>query len=120
MTRDEAKKRLKVWLICANCPEEKKCYDSYLHSTCEYTDYCDEVPIEEAVKVAIEALEQEPKTGHCKDCKYFEYNSVAKVDGIPLIVAHEICSRWGDGCKTSEDGYCFLFEPKEEANDDKV
>jgi hypothetical protein len=55
---------------------------------------------------------QEP-TGHCKDCKYFEYDSVAKVDGIPLIVAHEICSRWGDGCKTKEDGYCFLFEPQE-------
>ena len=55
----------------------------------------------------------QPKTGHCKDCKYFEYDSVAKVDGIPLIVAHEICSRWGDGCKTREDGYCFLFEPQE-------
>ena len=52
-------------------------------------------------------------TGHCKDCKYFECDSVAKVDGIPLIVAHEICSRWGDGCKTKEDGYCFLFEPQE-------
>ena len=55
---------------------------------------------------------QEP-TGHCKDCKYFEYDSVAKVDGVPLIVAHEICSKWGDGCKTKEDGYCFLFEPRE-------
>lgn len=49
----------------------------------------------------------------CKDCKYFEYDSVAKVDGIPLIVAHEICSKWGGGCKTREDGYCFLFEQKE-------
>jgi len=56
---------------------------------------------------------QEPKTGHCKGCKYFEYDSVAKVDGVPLIVAHEICSRWGDGCKTKENGYCFLFEPQE-------
>lgn len=55
----------------------------------------------------------QPKIGHCKDCKYFEYDSVAKVDGIPLIVAHEICSRWGDGCKTREDGYCFLYEPQE-------
>ena len=48
---------------------------------------------------------------HCKDCKYFEYNY--KVDGLPFIVAHEICSKWGDGCKTKEDGYCFLFEPQE-------
>ena len=53
---------------------------------------------------------------NCKDCKYIEYDSVAKVDGIPLIVAHEICSRWGDGCKTKEDGYCFLYEPQESEN----
>lgn len=52
-------------------------------------------------------------TGHCKDCKYIEYDRMAMMDGIPIIVAHEICSRWGDGCKTKEDGYCFLFEPKE-------
>ena len=54
---------------------------------------------------------QSKKVGHCKDCKFFEYDSVAKVDGVPLIVAHEICNKWGDGCKTSEDGFCFLFEP---------
>jgi len=53
------------------------------------------------------------KSGKCKNCKYFEYDSVAKVDGIPLIVAHEICNKWGDGCKTKEDGYCYLFEPQE-------
>lgn len=58
MTNEEAKKRLEVRMICANCPEDKMCYDSHLHSICEYTDYCDEVPIEEAVKVAIKALEQ--------------------------------------------------------------
>ena len=49
----------------------------------------------------------------CKDCKYFEYDKFAKVGGIPLIVAHEICKRWGNGCKTREDGYCFLFESQE-------
>lgn len=69
--------------------------------------------IRNALEMAIKALEQEPKTGRCKDCKYFEYDSVAKVDGVPLIIAHEICNRWGDGCKTREDGYCFLFEPQE-------
>ena len=57
----------------------------------------------------------QPKTGHCKDCKYFEYDSVARIDGIPLIVAHEICSKWGDGCKTREDGYCFMFEQRMES-----
>ena len=60
--------------------------------------------------IDIEKAKQERIIGHCKDCRYFEYDSVAKVDGVPLIVAHEICSRWGEGCKTKEDGYCFLFE----------
>lgn len=63
---------------------------------------------------------EEPQTGHCKDCKYFEYDSVAKVDGIPLIVAHEICKKWGDGCKTKEDGFCFMFEPRMESMTFKV
>ena len=58
------------------------------------------------------------KSGKCKNCKYFEYDSVAKVDGIPLIVAHEICNKWGDGCKTSEDGYCYLFEPQESEDEE--
>lgn len=49
----------------------------------------------------------------CKDCKHFETDVVATVDGIPLIVGHEVCTKWGDGCKTKEDGYCFMFEEKE-------
>lgn len=53
----------------------------------------------------------------CKDCKYFEYDSVAQVDGIPLIIAHEICKKWGEGCKTDENGYCFLAEQKENESD---
>ena len=44
----------------------------------------------------------------CKDCKYFELNHW---DG-PIITAHEICSKWGSGCKTNKDGYCFLGERK--------
>lgn len=49
----------------------------------------------------------------CKNCRFFEYDSVARVDGVPLILGHEVCKKWGDGCKTREDGYCFLFEAKE-------
>lgn len=74
----------------------------------EFTDYI------QTLNKIMDWLEQEPKTGHCKDCKYFEYDNVARPgNGIPIIVAHEICSRWGDGCKTSEDGYCFLFKLRE-------
>jgi len=49
----------------------------------------------------------------CKDCKHFEYDHIENVNGIPLIIAHEICMRWCDGTKTSENGYCFLAERKE-------
>ena len=62
---------------------------------------------------ALPSVTPKEKTGHCKDCKHFEYDHIENVSGIPLIVAHEICSRWGDGCKTKEDGYCFLFESQE-------
>lgn len=86
-----------------------------------HDDFCREHNIDhsismEMVRIRLHDLPSvtcSKKPNRCKDCKYFEYDSVAKVDGIPLIVAHEICSRWGDGCKTREDGYCFLFEPQE-------
>ena len=46
----------------------------------------------------------QPELIHCKDCKYFEYNVAVKINDIPLIVAHEICTKWGDGCKSDENG----------------
>ena len=46
----------------------------------------------------------------CKECKHFQKNSWAKIDGIPLIVAHEVCDFWGRGCKTDSEGYCFAGE----------
>ena len=58
----------------------------------------------------------------CKDCKYFELNHVDMVsfpteagnaESIPIITAHEICTKWGDGCKTFIDGYCFMAERKD-------
>lgn len=68
--------------------------------------------IEECIE-KLPSVQPKAKTWRCKECKYFEHDSVANVDGIPLIVAHEICNKWGDGCKTKEDGYCYLFEPQE-------
>lgn len=61
---------------------------------------------------ALRAVERIPciEIGRCGKCKYFETDYVSKVDGVPLIVAHTICRRWGDGCKTRENGWCFLFE----------
>jgi len=44
----------------------------------------------------------------CEDCKHFDLDHFENVRGIPLIVAHEICNRWGNGCKTDSNGFCFL------------
>lgn len=79
-----------------------------------FTEKLPSVNPQETVSEFADRCRECGKIKRCKDCKYFEYNSMAKVDGVPLIVAHEICSKWGDGCKTSENGYCFLFEPKED------
>ncbi len=46
------------------------------------------------------------KVVRCKDCQYFEADVWANVNGIPIIVAHEICRFWGGGRKTSSDAYC--------------
>lgn len=72
------------------------------------------------INTSINAIKSGTPLPQCKECKYFEYDHVEKVSGVPLIVAHEICERWGDGCKTKEDGYCFMFEKyKEVAGHDK-
>ena len=55
----------------------------------------------------------EPEIVRCKDCKFFETDHMETINQMPLIVAHEICTRWGFGCKTSVDGFCFLAERRE-------
>lgn len=45
----------------------------------------------------------------CKDCKYFEYDHLYIVRGIPVI-GHLVCNKWGDGCRTDENGFCFMAE----------
>ena len=50
----------------------------------------------------------------CRDCKHFDLDHWETINGIPLIVAHEICTFWGGGCKTDADGHCFKAERREE------
>ena len=85
--------------ICELCGDKNSC--PFVNGDCDDLNAIDVLP------------SVTPKHRLCKECEFFEYDHVENVDGIPLIVAHEICNKWGDGCKTSEDGYCFLFEPKE-------
>ena len=53
----------------------------------------------------------------CKDCKHFEYDHPYIIRDVPIL-GHEVCNAWGDGCKTSENGYCFLAERR--TDDDNV
>ena len=53
----------------------------------------------------------------CKDCKYFELDHFDRINGIPLITAHEVCTKWSGGSKTSKDGFCFMGERRNNDND---
>ena len=48
----------------------------------------------------------------CEECKWFELDVWGELDGIPLIVAHEMCKFWGNGCKTNPNGFCSYGERK--------
>ena len=50
-----------------------------------------------------------PVIVRCKDCKHFHYDMPYVIQGIPVL-AHEVCDFWGDGCKTSETGFCSYVE----------
>ena len=49
----------------------------------------------------------QPDIVRCKDCKYFEYDHLYVVQDIPVI-GHLVCNKWGDGCRTDENGFCFM------------
>lgn len=51
----------------------------------------------------------------CKNCKYFHYNKVYDIQGFS-IMGNSVCDKWANGCRTDENGYCFLGERKEDVN----
>lgn len=61
---------------------------------------------DEILNLAIEALEQEPKTGHCKDCKWWKdsdgkYRRGCGAESQCPINTHTVyCG----------EGYCYMFE----------
>ena len=52
----------------------------------------------------------------CKDCGHFHYDMPYVIQGFPVL-GHEVCDFWGDGCKTSENGYCSFAERKNDGAD---
>ena len=61
------------------------------------------------VKYIEELPSTEPEIIRCKDCKYFEYDRPYVIQGVPVL-GHLVCSKWGDGCRTEENGFCFMAE----------
>ena len=62
----------------------------------------------------IEALPSaQPEIIRCRDCKHFEYDHPYVIQGVPVL-GHLVCNRWGAGCKTDEDGFCFMGERRED------
>jgi hypothetical protein len=70
--------------------------------------------VSQAIK-ELETVDAEPVV-RCGECKHFQLNAWGTVNGVPLIVAHEICDLWAGGCKTSPDGYCSYGERKDGAD----
>ena len=60
--------------------------------------------------VAKELLEALPEAVvRCKDCIHFELDKPYIIQGVPVL-GHEVCNAWSDGCKTDQNGYCFMAE----------
>ena len=65
-------------------------------------------------KIVLERLPSvQPEIIRCKDCKHFYFDKPYVIQGIPVL-GHEVCDAWGDGCKTAQDGYCFMAKRKED------
>lgn len=58
----------------------------------------------------------QPEIIRCKECKHFEYDHAYVIQGVPVL-GHEVCNAWGDGCKTDENGWCFLAERRTDGAD---
>lgn len=62
-----------------------------------------------AIDMAIDALSQEPKAGHCKDCKWWKDSDGAYRRGIGAESKCPINRR-----EVFEgNGYCYMYEPQE-------
>ena len=49
----------------------------------------------------------------CKHCKYYKEDIFTTIAGMPIIVGHNMCEKWGNGCATDPEGFCHMAEPEE-------
>lgn len=64
------------------------------------------MPITDAVEVV-----------RCKDCKYYLRNKIYAIEGMP-IMGNKVCKKWGGGCATDENGFCYMGERREDDGTD--
>ena len=101
MTNEEAIAIIRKEYLCVDrdCDIERSC------GKCDLSMPSKE-PILEAYDMAIKALEQESKTGHCKDCKWWKDSDGAYRRGIGAESQCPINRR-----EVFEgNGYCYMFE----------
>ena len=82
----------------------------------EFPNSSDCISRQAAIEWCLEGLNNmpsaQPEIIRCKECKHFHYDMPYVIQGVPVL-GHEVCDAWGDGCKTDENGYCFLAEKME-------
>ena len=108
----------------ANCDSENQDEDA-LYYLKEYKDRQNDLEKEIAywqkqndiVVDLVNILKAQKVNVLCKDCKYYQEDVWKNVYGVDIIVAHHLCTKWGGGCATKPDGYCFMGEKKECASD---
>ena len=96
--------------------ERRAAIDAARKSLCHPGPACPDCYCKE-LKPMFDLPSAEPQIIRCRDCKHFELNHWERVNTMPLIVAHEICTKWGNGCKTAADGFCFMAERREDQDE---
>ena len=81
--------------------------------TTRIEEYCDIADLIEIIETQ-PTVDAEPVV-RCKDCKYFLYDKLYMVEGLPLM-GNLVCDKWGNGCRTDENGYCFMGKRREDAD----
>lgn len=88
-----------------------------IHNSRMACDGCSLDDYRDLMVESVKALPGQVDLVRCRECKYFETDHFENASGVPLILAHNICKRWGDGCKTNQNGYCFMAERRDDATD---
>lgn len=59
-----------------------------------------------------EYMNEQSRMIHCKDCKYYCEIFHRQIDRLTMITEYQVCTKWGGGCKTIENGYCHFGEKR--------